>query len=106
MLKKLIVAFGLFVGLSASGCGLYFDDSSGGDTPGAPGGGSGGSGGTTPPGTTPPGYDCTADAASHREWLLDWCLPAAGAVRCRADLRAHQHRGLVPGSRRSLQRHL
>lgn len=63
MLKKLLIAFGLFVGLTASGCGLYFDDGSGGDTPSpGPGGGSGGSGGTTPPGTTPPGYACDGDA--------------------------------------------
>jgi hypothetical protein len=64
MLKNLLVAFGLIVGLSATGCNLYFDGSKGGD-PGAPPNGTPGTPGTpgnTPPGNTPPGYQCGGDA--------------------------------------------
>ncbi len=59
MLKNVLLAFGLLIGFTATGCNLYFDDSTGG---GGGGGGSGGPGDPRPPGTTPPGYACDADA--------------------------------------------
>ncbi len=61
MLKNLFLALGLVVaGLSATGCNLYFEESSSpSDRPGTPGT----PGQPTPPGTPlPPGYDCSADA--------------------------------------------
>lgn len=61
MLKNLLVAFGLLVGFTATGCNLYFDEgSSGGGTGGT--GSAGTPGDPRPPGTTPPGYACSADA--------------------------------------------
>jgi hypothetical protein len=59
MLKNLLVAFGLVIGLgSLSGCNLYIEDDSSAPSPGRPG--SPGTPGV--PGTpTPPGYECAAD---------------------------------------------
>jgi hypothetical protein len=62
MLKNLLIAVGLLLGLTATGCNLYFEDQSSAPSqpPGGGGGGSGGSGGVGQP--LPPGYDCSSDA--------------------------------------------